>query len=129
MTEEQAEKLFAYISKKVKDITKTLHIAIIQYPDSIKNSYSLVVVRDGDTIDEHMGFIGAYNNGLWERFVDFKYNKNDEKRHMYQKIIIKLLEICKDYDVAIPWYHHDKPILIRKGTTLHQLLIEADFMS
>lgn len=126
MTEEQAEKIFIYISKRIRDITKTSHIAIVRYPYDIdaKDTYALAVARNGDKIYE--GFIGAYNNGRWLEFVDFTLVEDDEKQHMYQKIVDKLLKLCKDYDVAIPCYSPYKPILVRKGTTLHQLLIEAD---
>lgn len=43
--------------------------------------------------------------------------------------VYKLLKLCKDHDVAIPCHYPNVPTLIKKGTTLHQLLIEADFMS
>lgn len=130
MTEEQAEKIFVYISNKVKDITKTLHIAIVRYPYDIdaKDTYSLAVVHDGDRINEYIGFVGAYN-GRWLEFAYFTLVENDKNKHMYRKIVDKLLKLCKNYDIAIPYHWPNVPILIRKGTTLHQLLIEADFMS
>ena len=119
MTEEQAEKLFAYISKKVKDITKIWHTAIVRY-QNMNADHSLAVIEN----DHVYGYVGAFNNS-WIEFIDVKINGNEKCK--YQIIIDKILKLCKQYDIAIPYNLHRQPIVIvKKGTTLHQLLIEAD---
>ena len=98
------------------------------YGIDTKDTYSLAVVCNGDKINEYIGFIGIYS-GRWLELARFKLAENDKKQHMYRKIVDKLLKLCKNYDIAISCHWPNVPILIRKGTTLYQLLIEADFMS
>ena len=112
-------KIFDYLSKKTKHYANITHIAIVPYQNA-NADHSLAVIEN----DQVYGYVGAFNNS-WIEFIDVKINGNEKCK--YQIIIDKILKLCKQYDIAIPYNLHRQPIVIvKKGTTLHQLLIEAD---
>ena len=117
--EKHAKKIFDYLSKKTKHYANISHIAIVRYQNA-NADHSLAVIEN----DHVYGYVGAFNNS-WIEFIDVKINGNEKCK--YQIIIDKILKLCKQYDIAIPYNLHRQPIVIvKKGTTLHQLLIEAD---